>query len=178
MIVEFANISKHLFFVDPLFYFWVFSFALLGAAIGVVAMRNIIHCTLSLCLAFICTAGIYVLFGAEFIAAAEILIYAGAVTILVFFALMMSQKIVGRDIVYKNRQSIWASLVSIAMALVLIATLANGNWNYEVLADPNPMDNTKLIGRSLMLSYTLAFWVAGFILTITMIGALMLAKKD
>ncbi|MCD6218028.1 NADH-quinone oxidoreductase subunit J [bacterium] len=168
----------HLFFVNPLFYFWVFSFALLGAAVGVVMMRNIVHCTLSLCLAFICTAGIYVIFGAEFLAAAEILIYAGAVTVLIFFALMLSKRIIGRDIIYKNRQSIWAMLLSMAMALVLIATLAYGNWNYEVDPTVAPMDNTKMIGRSLMLSYTLVFWVTGFILTITMIGALMLAKKD
>lgn len=168
----------HVFFVNPLFYFWVFSAALLGSAVGVVMMRNIIHSTLSLCLAFVCTAGIYILFGAEFLAAAEVLIYAGAVTILVFFALMLSRRIVGRDIIYKNRQSIWAMILSIIMAVVLIATLAFGNWNYEVEASVNLMDNTKMIGRSLMLSYTLVFWVAGLILTISMIGALMLAKKD
>jgi NADH-quinone oxidoreductase subunit J len=169
---------NHLFFVDPLFYFWVFSIALLGAAVSVVAMRNIIHCALSLALSFVCSAGIFVRFGAEFLAAAQILIYAGAVTILVFFALMMSQRIIGRDIIYKNRQSIWASLVSIVMALVLIGILSHGNWNYMVQPSTNIPDNTKLIGRSLMLSYTLVFWVAGFLLTISMIGALMLAKKD
>jgi NADH:ubiquinone oxidoreductase subunit 6 (subunit J) len=169
---------NHLFFVNPLFYFWVFSIALLGAAVSVVAMRNIIHCALSLALSFICTAGIFILFGAEFLAAALILIYAGAVTILVFFALMMSQRIIGRDIIYKNRQSILASIVSIVMALVLIGILSYGNWGYVVQASTNVPDNTKLIGRSLMLSYTLAFWVAGCLLTVTMIGALMLAKKD
>lgn len=169
---------SHVFFVNPLFYFWVFAAALLGAAVGVVIMRNIVHCILSLCLAFVCTAGIYILFGAEFLAAAEILIYAGAVTILIFFALMLSKRIVGRDIIYQNRQSIWALLLSIVMAFVLIATLAYGNWNYEVAPSVSPMDNTKMIGRSLMLSYTLAFWVAGLVLTISMIGALMLARKD
>jgi NADH:ubiquinone oxidoreductase subunit 6 (subunit J) len=152
---------NHLFFVNPLFYFWVFSIALLGAAVSVVAMRNIIHCALSLALSFICTAGIFILFGAEFLAAA-----------------MMSQRIIGRDIIYKNRQSILASIVSIVMALVLIGILSYGNWGYVVQASTNVPDNTKLIGRSLMLSYTLAFWVAGCLLTVTMIGALMLAKKD
>ena len=169
---------SHVFFVNPLFYFWVFSAALLGAAIGVVMMRNIIHSTLSLCLAFVCTAGIYIIFGAEFLAAAEIIIYAGAVTILIFFAMMLSRRIVGRDIIYKNRQSIWAMILAIGMAVVLISTLAYGNWNYEVEVTTSVADNTKMIGRSLMLSYTLVFWIAGLVLTISMIGALMLAKKD
>ena len=171
--------NQHLFFVQPVFYFWVFSLALLIAAVGVVAFRNIVHCALNLCLAFICTAGIYILFGAEFLAAAEILIYAGAVTILVFFALMLSQRIIGRDIVYKNRQSIWASIVSIILALVLIGSLSFGSWGYEPSAYTTPtISNSQQIGRSLMLSYTLAFWVAGFLLTISMIGSLMLSRRD
>ena len=117
---------SHVFFVNPLFYFWVFSAALLGAAIGVVTMRNIVHCILALCLAFVCTAGIYILFGAEFLAAAEILIYAGAVTILTFFALMLSRRIVGRDIIYQNRQSIWALLLAIIMCLAWTKPKYNG----------------------------------------------------
>jgi NADH:ubiquinone oxidoreductase subunit 6 (subunit J) len=171
--------NRHLFFIHPLFYFWLFSGALLLAAIGVVAFRNIIHCVLNLCLVFLCTAGIFFLFGAEFIAAAEILIYAGAVTILVFFAIMLSQKIIGRDIIYKNRQSIWALLVSIVLVFVLIASLSYGNWRFEDNAfTPQTLSNAEHLGRALMLSYTLAFWVIGFLLTITMIGALFLAKKD
>lgn len=171
--------NKHIFLVQPLFYFWVFSIALIIASIGVVSFKNIIHCAFSLCMAFICMAGIFFIFGAEFLAASVILIYAGAVTILIFFALMLSQKIVGRDIVHKNRQSIWASIVSIILALVLVGSLAYGDWRYEPGAYTTPtIPNPQQLGRSLMLSYTLAFWVAGFILTITMIGSLMLAKKD
>jgi NADH-quinone oxidoreductase subunit J len=169
---------NHLFFVNPLFYFWVFSFALMLSAIGVVMMRNIVHCALSLCLSFICTAGIFVILGAEFLAAAEVLIYAGGVTILILFAIMLSQRIIGRDIIHRNRQSIWAMLVSIVMALVLIGIYATGDWSYKPTTEANLIDNVRVIGRALMITYTLVFWVASIMLTIAMIGALYLAKRD
>ena len=170
--------SKHLFFVNPLFFFWVFSVALMVSAVGVVAMRNIIHSALMLCLSFIATAGIFIVLGAEFLAAAEVLIYAGAITILILFAIMLSQRIIGRDIIYKNRQSIWASFVSIAIMGLLIVIFATGNWNYKIEPSTAPVNNIRLIGRSLMVTYPLAFWVASFLLTITIIGSLILAKKD
>jgi len=170
--------GKHLFFVNPLFFYWVFAAALLLSAIGVVAMRNIIHSALMLCLSFICTAGIFVVLGAEFLAAAEVLIYAGAITILILFAIMLSQKIIGRDIVYRNRQSIIAALVSLAMAGVLIVIFATGDWSYHGAPVTNPANNARMLGRSLMVTYPLAFWVASFILTITIIGSLLLAKKE
>jgi len=170
--------NNHLFFVDPRFYFWVFSLALIVGAIGVVLMRNIIHSALCLCFTFICTAGIFVILGAEFLAAAEVLIYAGAVTILILFAIMLSQRIIGRDLIYRNRQSIWAMLVSIVMALLLIGIYATGDWSYKPVDEPTLSNNVRIIGRSLMITYTLAFWVASVMLTIAMIGALFLAKKD
>jgi NADH-quinone oxidoreductase subunit J len=176
--METAVQNNHLFFVDPRFYFWILSFALIVSAIGVVLMRNIVHSALSLCLSFICTAGVFVVLGAEFLAAAEVLIYAGAVTILILFAIMLSQRIIGRDMIYRNRQSIWAMLVSIAMALILIGIYATGDWSYKPTTEPSMANNVRMIGRSLMITYTLAFWVASLMLTIAMIGSLFLAKKD
>src|SRR6202162_1925549 len=71
--------------------FWIIAVILVGAALFVVTQRNIVHSALALIIVFAMAAGIYVLLNAEFIAIVQILIYVGAVTILILFALMLTR---------------------------------------------------------------------------------------
>ena len=71
--------------------FYFIAIVLVGASLAVVLMRNIVHAALALALVFGAAAGVYVLLNAEFIAIVQILIYAGAVTVLVLFAIMLTQ---------------------------------------------------------------------------------------
>src|ERR1700676_4469319 len=71
--------------------FWIIAVILVGSALCVVCMRNIVHSALALVLVFAMASGIYLLLNAEFIAIVQILIYAGAVTILILFALMLTR---------------------------------------------------------------------------------------
>src|SRR5690348_17420839 len=71
--------------------FWIIAIILVGSALLVVSMRNIVHSALALIVVFAMAAGIYLLLNAEFIAIVQILIYAGAVTILILFALMLTR---------------------------------------------------------------------------------------
>src|SRR5207302_8211773 len=71
--------------------FWIIAVILVGSALLVVTQRNIVHSALALVLVFAMAAGIYLLLNAEFIAIVQILIYAGAVTILILFALMLTR---------------------------------------------------------------------------------------
>src|SRR5579871_6266471 len=75
----------------PAVAFWVLAAALVGSALAVVFLRNIVHAALFLVVVFGAAAGIYVLLNAEFIAIVQILIYAGAVAVLVLFAIMLTQ---------------------------------------------------------------------------------------
>src|SRR5258708_10009828 len=71
--------------------FWIIAIVLVGSALLVVGLRNIVHSALALVVVFAMAAGIYLLLNAEFIAIVQILIYAGAVTILILFALMLTR---------------------------------------------------------------------------------------
>src|SRR5436853_2284339 len=71
--------------------FWIIAVILVGSALMVVGLRNIVHSAIALVLLFAMAAGIYVLLNAEFIAIVQILIYAGAVTILILFSLMLTR---------------------------------------------------------------------------------------
>lgn len=71
--------------------FWIIAIILVGSALMVVGLRNIVHSALALIVLFAMAAGIYLLLNAEFIAIVQILIYAGAVTILILFAVMLTR---------------------------------------------------------------------------------------
>ena len=77
--------------------FWIIAIVLVGSSLAVVLERNIVHAALALIVVFAAAAGIYILLNAEFIAIVQVLIYAGAVTILILFAIMLTQHSMSRN---------------------------------------------------------------------------------
>src|SRR5437762_14154163 len=102
--------------------FWIIAVILVGSALLVVTQRNIVHSALALVLVFAMAAGIYVLLNAEFIAIVQILIYAGAVTILILFALMLT-RIRGETITNPTNRQWWVA--------VIIAVLVGASIVYD-----------------------------------------------
>ena len=90
--------------------FWIIAVILVGSALMVVSLRNIVHSAIALVLVFAMAAGIYVLLNAEFIAIVQILIYAGAVTILILFALMLT-RIRGETITNPTNRQWWVAVI-------------------------------------------------------------------
>jgi NADH:ubiquinone oxidoreductase subunit 6 (subunit J) len=173
---------------QPHLHFYALSFVILASAIGVVVARNLVHAAMLLALCFVGVAGIFVLLNAEFLAAVQVLVYAGGVVTLIIFAIMLSESITGRKAVTHNRQSITALAVAVVMAIVMVAILLyneNGyfvgptRWAITPQRNDFPTEpNVILVGKSLMSTYTLAFWVASIVLTISMIGGLILARSE
>lgn len=178
---------------QPYLYFWVLALFILFCALQVATRKNLVHAALFLCLTFLGVAGIFILLNAEFIAAVQILIYAGAVTILMLFAIMLTQNLTGYEITSHNRQVPWVTLATLGMAILMVVIFLNPvrisegevygpsqKWAVQAGIEDMAveMPNIQLIGQSLMSTYTLAFWIASIILTIAMIGGLILARKD
>ncbi len=173
---------------QPHLHFWVLTVIILGSSIGVVSARNLVHAAMFLALSFIGVAGIFVLLNAPLLAAIQVLVYAGGIVTLMIFAIMLSEGIANKKIISHNRQSVTAMGVAVAMALVMVGILLYsregyfvGHLRWWVTPERNEfpnIDNAVLIGRSLMTTYTLAFWVASIILTIAMIGALILTRSE
>src|SRR5438552_17389432 len=90
--------------------FWITAILLVGSALLVVTLRNIVHSALALVVVFALASGIYILLNAEFIAIVQILIYAGAVTILILFALMLT-RISGQPITNPTNKQWWVAVV-------------------------------------------------------------------
>jgi len=103
--------------------FYILAGAILVAALMVVMLRNVFHSALFLVLTFFLVAGIYLMLGAEFLAAVQVLIYVGAITILILFALMLTHKIYSAAIRQVNEQVVPAAIIAVLFLVLAIFTV-------------------------------------------------------
>lgn len=168
----------------PSVVFLVFAAVLVGSALAVVTLRNIVHAALFLVLVFGAAAGIYVLLHAEFIAIVQILVYAGAVTILILFAIMLTQNPNSRNSNPANRQWFIAAFIAVALcAGLLFAYSQNDQINQaatKALAMPggSAVDIGQLLYSPTTYSYVLPFEIASVVLLVAIVGAIVIGRED
>lgn len=148
---------------------------ILFAAVMVVTLRNIFHCALFLALAFFGIAGVFVMLHAEFLAGVQVMIYVGAIAVLVLFAIMLTRQLTGRTIRQTNRQSPFAAAVAL-LFVVIVVKIAVGA-RFAVTGGPVVKNTTAMLGQLLVTHYVLPFEVASVVLLMAMVGALLLAKE-
>ena len=100
-----ADVAAH-----PVFY--LLSLVIIISALMVVTLKNIFHCALFLILTLFMVAGVYILLSAEFLAAVQVLIYVGAVSVLIIFAIMLTSQLTSKKIIQTNEQATVAGLVA------------------------------------------------------------------
>jgi NADH-quinone oxidoreductase subunit J len=165
--------------------FYVFAFVVMASAAMVVVSRNPVYSVLFLILAFFNAAALFVLIGAEFIAMILVIVYVGAVAVLFLFVVMML------DInLTELREGFLKYLpVGALIGLVLLAEILLGlgvigstPTSLGALAKAGPqvlaVDNTRAIGRVLYTQYFYLFQVAGLVLLVAMIGAIVLTLRS
>jgi NADH-quinone oxidoreductase subunit J len=156
--------------------FYLFSFIIIVAAILVVSLRNIFHCALMLILCLFSVAALYLLLQADFIAAVQVLIYVGAVAVLLIFAIMLTSRITSKVLRQQNEQVPVALIVSAVFIVVALFALAKTVWNLQ--AGPVPEASVKTIGELLLTTYVLPFEIVSVVLLAALIGAIVIAKRD
>jgi len=160
--------------------FWILSTVVSVSGFMVVSLKNIFHCALFLILCLSGVAGIFILLDAEFLAAAQVLIYVGAVAILMIFAIMLTSDLASRKIVQTNKNAMPALLACIVFAISVImlirATSEKGIWQWAETMLPG--DNVMIIGKMLMTRFMLPFEVVSILLLAAMIGAIVLARRE
>ena len=163
---------------DPLLalVFYALAAVTIVSSLAVVTMRNIVHAALALVLAFVGVAGIYILLSADFVAAVQVLIYAGAIAILLLFAIMLTRFPGSRRSNPANSQRGIALVMSSALLAVLVTVLLGTNWVAEAPAAAT--SSVEVIGRQLFTTYALPFEVASVLLLVAMVGAIILARED
>ena len=163
--------------------FYFFSAILIASAVMVIAGRNPVHSVLFLILAFFNAAGLFVLMGAEFLGMILIVVYVGAVAVLFLFVVMM----LDIDFAELKRGSLQYLPFGALIGLVLMAELAMaaGVWVMKpalaaAKAHPLPagVTNTEALGRILYTDYVYYFQIAGLVLLVAMIGAIVLTLRS
>jgi NADH:ubiquinone oxidoreductase subunit 6 (subunit J) len=149
---------------------------MLGAAFLVVLGRNIIRSGLWMILSFAALAGIYALLGATLVAAAQVLIYIGAISVLVLFAIMLTQSKAGPAKLVFHHQAWAAAIASIMLAVILVVVILATQW--PLAADGPIFVTAQTIARLLFGDYVLAFEVVSVLLLAAVIGGVFLAKRE
>jgi len=158
--------------------FYGLALTILGAATLVVFMRNIVHSVLFLALTFVAMAGLFLTLDAEFIAAIQVLVYAGAVCIMVVFGIMLIQRNDMKATNLFNRNTfVGAGLVAVTVAMCAVFA-GRTAWVDMVAADAVPDNTVGIIGRLLLSKYVIPFEVAAILLLVALVGAIVLAKDE
>ncbi len=163
------------------FTFYLFAVSTLVGGLMTVLARNPVHSVLWLILAFLSSAGLFVLLGAEFVAMLLIIVYVGAVAVLFLFVVMML------DIDFAELKAEMAKYMPLALLIGVVIlmqlALAFGVWDYSAgfedrLAAPQgDAENTAALGLILYDRYIMLFQLAGLILLVAMIGAIVLTLR-
>jgi NAD(P)H-quinone oxidoreductase subunit 6 len=158
--------------------FIVLAVMMIGAALGVVLFEKIVYSAFLLGAVFMSIAGLYVLQNADFVAAAQILIYVGAVNVLILFAIMLVNKkeefapVAGRWI-----RKVAAAFVSTGLFALLTTMLLRTNWKVN-LSVPLPNLPIEVMGEHFFSDFLLPFELASILLLMALIGAVVLARKE
>jgi NADH:ubiquinone oxidoreductase subunit 6 (subunit J) len=154
--------------------FFILAAITLGAALGTVIMRNIVHSALFLVLCFLGVAGIYILLEADFLFAIQILVYVGAVATLIIFGVMLTRGVRGEQPQNNNMIVPAVILTVILFAGILVPVILNTQWLAS--AEPAPQATTGILGIELMNGYALPFEIAGALLLVALVGAIIVAR--
>ncbi|MDE3097743.1 MAG: NADH-quinone oxidoreductase subunit J [Chloroflexota bacterium] len=156
--------------------FLLLAATVLGAALTVVLGRDIIRSGLAMIVSFAGLAGVYVLLGAPLVAAAQVLVYIGAISILVLFAIMLTQTKVGPTRLVFHHQAWAAAVAAVVLAVILIGVVASTAWPNAV---SQPLHTaTDALARLLFSDYVLPLEVVSVLLLAAVVGGVFLAKRD
>jgi NADH-quinone oxidoreductase subunit J len=156
------------------FVFWLFAVVTVGSAAVVVLSRTLIYSAFALLFTFFGVAGLYVLLGADFLAATQLLIYVGGILVLLLFGVMLTHKIYDLDLRTEATQILPGGIVAAGLFVILAATAVRTEW-MGVARTPAP--TTAEIGRLFLGEYLLPFEAASVLLLVALVGAAMIVRR-
>ncbi|MFV0430765.1 MAG: NADH-quinone oxidoreductase subunit J [Alphaproteobacteria bacterium] len=160
------------------FAFYLFAIAAILGALGVISAKNPVISVLLMVWTFFSAAGLFIIQGAEFLGFLLVIVYVGAIAVLFLFIVMMLNidYVQLREGFVKNIK--WGILVGIGLAAELITVIFASRDQLKMAKDiPAGEDNIVVIGSLLYNEYMIAFWIAGVVLLVALVGAVMLTHR-
>jgi len=162
-------------------FFYAIAAVMVGAAVVVVTSRNVVRAALALIVVFAGVAAQFVLLAAEFVDVTQVLVYIGAIMVLMLFGIMLTRARIGRDVEMTNEHW-WVGVIT--------AVLVVGVMGYSLIDafgdDPVPAErsittggsNTSAVSDSIFSQYLIPFEVVSVLLLAALVGAIVIARKD
>ncbi|AFV03312.1 MULTISPECIES: NADH-quinone oxidoreductase subunit J family protein [Dehalobacter] len=154
--------------------FYVIAIVTLGSALMMVISKNIFHSALLMLVAFLGIAGVFVLLHADFLAATQVLIYAGAITIFVVFAIMFTMRGDMKTTNLFSKDLVPGALLSLIMIVVNAVMVLTTKWPLKDLIPPEA--TAKEIANLMLTKYVVAFELTAVLLLVAMLGAIVIVK--
>jgi len=156
--------------------FYILSFCIIAGGIFTVSSRNLFHSAVFLVFTLFSVAGMFVMLNAYLLAAIQVLIYVGAVAMLMIFGVMLTTQLTNVRLRHVNEQA-WPAL---AVCGFFLAFIVYGLWDtpFQVVKADAPVNTSHALGTLLMTKYVLPFEVVSLLLLAALVGAVVIAKKD
>ena len=156
--------------------FWGLSIVLVGSALAVVLSKNLFHAVLWLALALTGTAGVFLLLDAEFLAAVQLLLYAGGIITIVVFAIVVTERLVGERLTQTNMR-IGGGAAAAAVLFAFIVT-AIRKRPLEMTRPDMAGDLTQAIGQAVLTRFVLPFELLAVLMLAGLLGAIYFARPE
>jgi NADH:ubiquinone oxidoreductase subunit 6 (subunit J) len=157
--------------------FTIFAILTIVGAVAAMSLRNLVHSVLALTVAFAGLAAVYLQLGAQFVGLAQILVYVGAVAILIVFAILLTRDAGAIPQSIISSSWIGSGMVILAVFGVLAWALHHSAASQRAIL-PLPKTSMQQIGNALMLQFALPLEIVGVLLTVALIGAVTIATQE
>ena len=154
---------------------WILSAVMIGAGLLVVTMRDIIRCGLAMIVCFLALAGIYVLMGAPLLGAAQVIVYIGAISVLILFAIMLTQTKDAPSRLVFQTQAVPAAIAAVVVAVLVALAVSATDW--VELGERIPL-RTDRMSIVLFEQFVFPFEIVSVLLLAAVIGGVFLAKRE
>ena len=156
-------------------FFWLLALIIIAAGLGAVIVRNIMHSALLLGLALLGVAGVFLLLGADFLAAVQVTVYVSGVLILMLFVVMLTHRLYDRTLAQTNERVMPALILGLVILVLLVAAITGADLDRQMV---DPETTVFRLGTLLLTVYLVPFEVASVLLLAAMIGAILFTMRD
>jgi NADH-quinone oxidoreductase subunit J len=157
--------------------FFVLALVTIGGAVFMISFTRVVHMVVALAFAFLGIAGLYILLEAEFVGVTQVLVYSGAISILMLFGIMLTRHDASETTERKGPFKYWV-LTGVAVFFVIVFLgIQSVQWDAKP-ADFTTKDNVKEIGIQMFTNYVIPFETVSVLLLVALVGAIILAKKE
>ena len=158
-------------------FFLLAALAILGAA-SLIFQRHPIHAALSLIVVMVALAGLYLLMGAEFVAAVQIIVYGGAIMVLFVFVIMLLNAGAEERTNFSKMAKIAGGPLALALTGVLAAAVVHAGPNVANPASPGALSDTSTLSKLLFTDFVYPFELTSFLVLVAILGAMVLAQRE